>query len=227
MWPGIVDRATMTDTEFDKGCDLDEFARAGDWEAVFALLDARHPLVHVNQTRPTSVSQSTVLHIAAEGRAPVYVVQALLDRGAFRSLRNANDQTAYQVARSSRSSAVALLLEPLPSPLTGEQQRILDGNVAGVIDNWIQPLFSTRSLGGILRYPPVGVLHESEGQELWADVPWMSGGFRLVLRPNYLELIIGHRRYLPCGDVRVTTNTFAISEEGAFRVAESCTRERL
>lgn len=58
-----------------------------------------------------------------------------------------------------------------------------------MIDHHIQPLFGSPVLRRILRYPPVGVLHEPPGRELWMQVPQMMGGFPITVGDGHVELL--------------------------------------
>lgn len=195
VWPGTLDRNSLIDSQFQAGMYLDDCAKSANWNKVLEILDPTNHLVDVNQSRPATNSRSTVLHRAAEGGAPAEVVETLLERGAFRSLRDENGLTAFDLAARNTSlpDGLAQLLRPLPSPLDEDRIASLEEGLAAMLDRWIQPLYEGRDLRAILRYPPVGALHEASTQELWVQFPAISGGFRVALRRGYLELLIGYR----------------------------------
>lgn len=220
-WPGVVDRASKTDFEFETCCYLDDMAKAGNWAKVLEILEQPElkGVANVNQSRPASTSRSSVLHHAAATDAPPDVIEALLQRGAFRSLRDSDGKTAHEIALDI-SPSTSDLLKPVPSPLSEDRRAVLTENLAQVIDDWIQPLFGKKSPRQILRYPPVEVLHEAPNQELWLQVPGMLGGLRLILRRGYLEMLIGYRRFHD-EDVHVTVNGYVITQVGSALVYES------
>jgi hypothetical protein len=222
-WPGVVARSLKTDFEFETCCYLHDMAKAGNWRKVLELLEQPElkGVVNVNQMRPESNEGLSVLHHAVENLAPEEVIDALLKRGAFRSLRDRNNRTAFETARMNQATpSILTLLEPVPSPLSEDRQAVLTQNVTDVIDAWLQPLFGKQNPRQLLRYPPVGVLHESPGRELWLQVPTMMGGLRLILQRGYLELLIGYRRFQDEG-VHVTVNGFVITQQGSALVYES------
>ena len=222
-WPGVIARSLKTDFEFQTCCYLDDMAKRGNWPKVIELLEQPElrGVVNVNQMRPASNEGLSVLHHAAENAAPAEVIEALLKRGAFRSLRDRKNRTAFEIALMNHAPpSVTELLEPVPSPLSEDRQAVLTQNLTEVIDDWLQPLFGGKSPRQLLRYPPVEVLHEAPGQELWLQVPTMMGGLRLILHRGYLELLIGYRRFQDEG-VHVTVHGFVITQLGSAPVYES------
>jgi hypothetical protein len=222
-WPGVVARSLKTDFEFEMCCYLADMAKAGNWPKVLELLEQPElkGVLNVNQSRPASNEGLSVLHQAVENRAPEEVIDALLKRGAFRSLRDRKNRTAFEIARLNQATpSVLALLEPISSPLSDDRQAVLTRNVTEVIDACLQPLFGGQSPRQLLRYPPVEVLHEAHGQELWLQVPNMMGGLRLILQRGYLELLIGYRR-IQDKEVHVTVNGFVITQLGSALVYES------
>ena len=223
-WPGTVNRAYMIDTEFQEGSFLADYAKAGKWAKVLEILRPENHLVNVNQSWPGDGTGSTVLHRAVELAAPDDVVAALLDRGALRSLRNADGRTAYDIAADTGQPPSRLdVLRVAPSPFDAGQCAALDANVADVIDHYIRPIFGAQDLRRMIRYPPVEVLHEPPGQELWLQVPMMMGGFRIMLRDGHVELLGGYRRPGESGEWRVVTHRFVVTPSGTELVSESTT----
>lgn len=221
VWPCVVNRDYVTHTEFQDGSFLADYAKSGKWAKVLQLLRPDNHLVNVNQSWPGDASRSTVLHRAAESGAPDDVVSALIDRGALRSLRNADGLTPYEIAvHAGGSDSQAEMLRPVPSPFVARESAALDAIVAGVIDHYIQPIFGSHDLRRILRYPPVEVLHEPPGQELWMQVPYMMGGFRITLREGHVEILGGNRRF-DDGEVHVRTRRFVVTPQGWELVHES------
>lgn len=223
VWPCVVSRGYVIDSEFQEGSFLADYAKRGLWDKVLQMLHPDNHLINVNQFWPGDGTLSTVLHRAAELDAPENVVQGLLDRGALRSLRNAEGFTAYEIAvNAGRTPSRMQLLEPAPSPFGAEELARLDAIVADVIDPYIQPLFGSHDLRRILRYPSVEVLHEPPGQELWMQVPRMMGGFRIALRDSHIELLGGCRRFDESA-VHMTTHGFTVTTSGWELIHESQT----
>ena len=88
---------------------------------------------------------------------------------------------------------------------------------------YIRPILGGGDLRWTLRYPPVEVLHEPPGQELWMQVPFMMGGFRIMLRDGHVALLGGYRRVDDSGEVHVTTHGFVVTPTGWELVHESAT----
>jgi hypothetical protein len=66
----------------------------------------------------------------------------------------------------------------------------------------------------VLRYPPVGILHEVPGQRLWFPVPGMYGGFEITLVKDFLEVTSW------CWNVGGSGQHHLITAAGAMLVAE-------
>jgi hypothetical protein len=223
VWPCVVSRGYMIDTEFQDGSFLADYAKSGKWAKVLELLRPENHLVNVNQYWPGDSTRSTVLHRAAELGAPDEVAAALIDRGALRSLRNADGRTPHEIATDTgKPTTLVELLRPPPSPFDPQERVALDAVIADVVDHYIQALFGSHDLRRILRYPPAEVLHEPTGRELWMQVPTMMGGFRITLRDGHIDLLGGYRRF-DAEEVRVTVHGFTVTPLGWELVHESVT----
>ncbi|MEB3032077.1 ankyrin repeat domain-containing protein [[Mycobacterium] nativiensis] len=219
VWPGIVGRSLLIDSQWQAGNYLADMAAKGNWPKVMQELNPDNHLLDVKQWRPGDRSCSTVLHQAATGGASSDVLSWLIGRGALRSQEDADGRTAYDMAALNGASPELLeLLTPPPSPLEPERIETLNAHLAVTIDELIQPLFGSQDLRRLFRYPPVGVLHEVPGQELWLQVPNLMGGVRVILRRGYLELLFGYRRFGESGEVHVTTAAYLITHRGVLRV---------
>jgi hypothetical protein len=170
---------------------------------VLRLLDTT--TVNINQWRPGGPAWYTPLHQAAWHNAPTEVATRLVARGALRSLPDARGRTAHDIrvtrdakghnakaTIAKRGSSFALrecYLRPAPSPLDADRIQALDRQLAYVIDGRIRDvLFGGRDLRRVLRYPPVEILHETPGRQVWFPVPGMHGGFHIILRRGYLDV---------------------------------------
>lgn len=213
-WPGVLEPSLLPEEVITAGHKLADAADAGDWPALFDLLDAT-PALSVNQWRPGSPDWVNPLHQAARHGAPTKVVAALLERGALRSLRDARGWTARTVALKQRHSLPLIsLLTPPPSPLSAERTRALDANLEWALDGNIRATqifkdHSDHDLRRVLRYPPVAVLHETPGQTVHFALPGLSGGARITLRCGYLETA-------STGQVHVITHRGAVLVSDGF-----------
>lgn len=195
-WPGVLDPSLLLEDTITAGHTLADTADAGDWPALFDLLDAA-PALSANQCRPGSHERLTPLHLAARRGAPAKVVAALVERGALRCLPDARGWTACDMAgEAGHRPALISALAPPPSPLSAELIRTLDTNLEWAIDGTIRAagLFADHSdhdLRRALRYPPVAVLHEAPGRAVHFAIPGLPGGIRVTLRCGYLETVSG------------------------------------
>lgn len=221
-WPGVLEPSLLSEDLTTAGHKLADAADAGDWPAVFDLLDA-NPALSANQWRPGSPEWLTPLHRAARHGAETNVVAALIERGALRSLRDARGWTACDVAdEAGHPDALINLLNPPPSSLPADLIRTLDANLEWAIDGTIRSAellagYSDHDLRRALRYPPVAVLHEAPGQSVRLAIPGLPGGFRVTLRCGYLETVSGVRGSDSSGLTHVITQrgTVLVSEARA------------
>src|SRR5262245_41665077 len=204
VWNGVLDPSLLHGDVIAAGHRFADAAKRGDWSTVFAMLDDPSIPADINWWRPGGTAWFSVLHQAAWHVAPVDVAAGLVQRGALRSLVDSHGRTAYQVRVDkdydvSTAKDVAVLerktlalrsfLTPTPSPLTPERIRALDARLAGVVDGRIRGvLYDGCDPRGVLRYPPVAILHEVPGQHVWFPVPGMYGGFDIRLQHGYLDV---------------------------------------
>jgi hypothetical protein len=223
VWRGVLRRALMPEPAVAAGHRLADAARAGDWSAVMKILDDEKHWVCVNQWRPGGAAWRTPLHHAARRAAPVEVVEELLHRGALRSLRDAKGRKAHDLvgsrlnefAKRSRRRHLDRLRDLLwqrhESPFGGGLIEALDVNLATVIDGCMHEWVGIRDFPGALRYPPVEILHEPPGQQVWFRVPYTHGGFHIALVREHLVVTSG-KNYLAPPD-----HVYQVTLEGAVR----------
>ncbi|MGB3485873.1 MAG: ADP-ribosylglycohydrolase family protein [Mycobacterium sp.] len=220
-WCGVLDPNQLAGAVVTARHRLADAAKAGDWPAVFALLDTGEPYFDVNGCRPGGTAWFTPLHQAAWHCAPAPVVVELMRRGALRSLRDAKGRTPQDIvherwlADKRHFGRVLNILRPPRSPFTLEQKRAIDDHLARVIDDRISHLYRGQDPRSILRYPPVEILHEVSGRQLWFPIPGMYGGFNIQLRDEHLEVSSWSRVIGGSGQKHVVT------EYGATLVDES------
>jgi len=178
QWWGILDRNDVSDSWVSRLDSLADAARGGDWVVVLRLAAD----VGVNVWRPGGTSRFTPLHQAAWHGAPAPVVEALLELGAWRTLRTADDATARDIAERRGHDALVPLLTP--SPVTRARPEILP-----MLDAHLQEVVDARLHGRLeVRLRPIStcVLTEWADEPLWFPVPGMYGGFSVRLMRNYL-----------------------------------------
>ena len=112
----------------------------------------------------------------------------LIELGALKSLKDAKGRTARDVAlEQKRSDRLVEMLAPHPSPLGEQRVALFDRYLTEVIDGRVREgeldeAYPDRDPRKVVRYPPVGVLHEAPGGSVWFPIPGMYGGFHITLR---------------------------------------------
>jgi hypothetical protein len=231
VWLGVIDPAPVASEVVAASHRLADAAKIGDWSTVLDLIDDPNECVNINWWRPGGPAWFTVLHQAAWHDAPADVASQLIRRGALRSLKDSRGRTAYDIrcqkdlmsnhpkgtAAQQRKSLTLRerYLKPPPSPLAPATIRALDRHLAGVIDSRISGVLDDgNDPQQVLRYPPVGILHEVPGQRLWFPVPGMYGGFEITLVEDFLEVTSW------CWNISGSGQHHLITTAGAMLVAE-------
>lgn len=221
LWPGVMDRSLLGNRQAQAALYLADAAKRGKWRKVVRELDRGDHVVDVKAWRPGGKTWLTVLHQAGWHGASPDVASWLIERGALRSQPDAAGRTAYDIAVEHHRPAELLeVLEPPAAPLDRDRIAALDTQLTGIIDDLIQQLFRGVELRQMFRYPPVGVLHELPGKQLWFPVPYLWGGFRVGLQDDDVELFGGYRELDPVGDVHIATVGYLITPDGPSQVYE-------
>ncbi len=211
-WQAVLDPSVMTDDLVRAGHQLADAAKDGDWPKVMSVLDSKSKWLVVNQWRPGGKTWFTALHQAAWHGAPVDVARELLDRGALRSLRDAEGRTAFDVgAEHANSPRLQRLLSPPRSRLRPRQIAALDKQLVDLIDGRIAGRLFEGDLRTVLRYPPVEILHELPGQRVWFPLPGKYG-FHIELQHGGLEVKSW------CGLVEGSGQAHLVTPEGTVLV---------
>lgn len=230
VWNGVLEPPQLFDHVVAARHRLADAAKQGDWSLVLRLLDESGGMVDVNNWRPGGTAWFTPLHQAAWHGAPVSVAAELVARGALRTLTDARGRTAHDVrqARDTRERrlkgleaeshlALRSFLTPPSSPLGPGRLHALEQHLNGIIDSRIKGvLYDGRDPHTVLRYPPVGILHEVPGNRLWFPVPGMYGGFDIVLRQGYLEVSSWCRVVGGSGQMHLITEDGATLVDSGF-----------
>ena len=171
-WDGTTKSDGLQDKEVAIRHTLAEAARQYDWQKTLEILNERPDLV--NATRPDGRSLYTPFHQSAHGGAPAEVVQQMIDMGAWRTLRTADDERAIDIAKRKGYEKLSQLLAP-----------VYRARIAHLTLQKIQAHFHEIILGRAgdlvqkyrLRLPELETLLEIEHPRMWFPVPGMYGGF--------------------------------------------------
>ncbi|GAB3077707.1 hypothetical protein [Pedococcus soli] len=190
QWHGVLTAPDSLNPEaVDQAHTLANAAKAGDWERVLALLDGGPGGSHwdANTWRPGSRGSGfTPLHQAAWHGAPADVVEALLRRGAWRSLRTTEGQTAADIATARGHTHLDKLLDPPAHPWGAETDLFagLDRQLAELVEER-QRLF--RLVVPVRPMQTRVLLDLPEHSTVWFPIPGMYGGFAVrYLRSSLL-----------------------------------------
>ncbi|MCD0164100.1 ankyrin repeat domain-containing protein [Deinococcus sp. 14RED07] len=177
-WIGRNDPDAFQQSYVEAAHAVADAARDYQWARLLDLLT--HNPGRINAGRLGGTSGYAPLHQAAHGGAPAEVVQALLEIGALRTLRTTAGEQAVDIARQHGHEHLLDLLTPKPT-LTFPAAKLtaVEAGVHQVIRDreGIQHLLD----GTTLRFPPLELLTETPGNELWCPIPGMYGGFHLQL----------------------------------------------
>lgn len=148
-----------------------------DWDLVFKILkEAPLPVNSVNSWKLDEFSFNTPLHYAAEGNAPSEVVEELLKRGAWPSLKNASGERPCDIALSKGHLEIARILKPAKHlPFSESQILLIQENLHEVINHRAEKLLQKEPL----RLPEISVIFDLPSRELWFPIYGMYGGFSL------------------------------------------------
>jgi hypothetical protein len=177
-WDGVTLRSTLNNWVLEARDRIADAARDGRWQDLLDLL-GEHPSF-VNSCRPGGVSRFTPLHQAAYLRAPVPIIEHLIDRGAWRTARNAKGERPVDTARRRGAAAqlVALLEPVLESPASSDRLAAVQAH----FHELIQRRAATQVGEHQLRLPSLEPLTKMKtGQHVWFCVPGMLGGFSFWL----------------------------------------------
>ncbi len=172
VWDAITKPETLSVEALAERHAFADAARTYDWKKVEQLLEKNGALI--NTTRPGGTARYTVLHQAAHGGAPPAVVEQLIARGAWRTMRNAQGERPVDVARAQGHEHLLGLLEPAcgrkvsASDLAAMQRHFHDVILALVGD-----LVQAQAL----RLPDLDFLLEVSEPFFRCPIPGMYGGF--------------------------------------------------
>jgi hypothetical protein len=210
-WLGSLDRTVYNDSLGADSDRLADAARAGDWPAVFRVLDDS-TWIGVNQWRVGGKSWFAPLHQAAWHGADLEVVDSLLARGAWRSLREASGKLPVDIARE-RGHAHLLDRLGLPetSPLEAERYTAWDEHLKRLVESRIARIEPVP-----LRYVSTEVVAREGLRPLWFAVPGMYGGFSIEVFKGRLFVESWSRVAEGSGQAHVITTAGAVLVDEGF-----------
>jgi hypothetical protein len=176
VWDGVTQSGVFEkETEIARNA-LADAAKSQQWSSVLTVLRERPDWV--NASRPGGSTLFAPLHQAAYGGAPVDVVEALVQLGAFRTLQNARGERPVDVAVRRGHHHLVQALAPIfvrqvPTGILLKLQTLFHSVIRGRID---EP-FPDHGL----RLPELEPLLELRIPKMWFPVPGMYGGFSYQL----------------------------------------------
>lgn len=159
LWDAVLERTDLEPTVLALRDAFSDAVEQGHWAHVATLLDRTDDdlpaALSPNALRPGDGSGTAPLHHAARQGAHPDVVDELVARGAWRTLRSADGETAEAVARRLGHASLAERLRP--EPVTA-----LDDEAVADIETFLHALVEvrTRRLDRPLRPPQLGPLLE-------------------------------------------------------------------
>jgi hypothetical protein len=182
--------------------------QAREWPSVLTLLEHG---ANPNEWRLSGVLQNTALHWAAEYDAPVEVVNAMIELGGWRNIRNATGDIPYDIALRKGHTRLLEILQPVilhPTPV----------DALAAIQTHFHTMLRWPSYieKHQLRRPELGPLLELEEPQMVFRVPGMYGGYTYWLdkESSKPQIIIESRSRVVGGAVP----RFEIDADGSRRV---------
>ncbi|MFG6491286.1 hypothetical protein [Microbacterium sp. P03] len=165
---------------------LADSAKAGDWPAVLAVLDGDGAFKPgPNDWRVEGSSWFGPLHQAAWLGASEDVVRALIDRGVWRTLRDADGRRPVEIARERGNSALVDALTPTCQvALTAEGAHSMSRRLATLVEDAVARAVTAPVS---IRHLDVECIAERD-DSVWFPVPGMYGGFAVELVKHRLHV---------------------------------------
>ncbi|MEJ2864312.1 hypothetical protein [Actinomycetospora flava] len=176
LWDAVLERSDLEPTVLALRDALSDAVEAGHWAHVATLLDRTDDdlpsALSANALRAGDRSGTAPLHHAARQGAHPDVVDDLVARGAWRTLRTTDGETAEAVARRLGHASLADRLRPEPA-------MVMDDEAVADVETFLRALVEvrTRRIARPLRHPQLGPLLEYPDTTMWVRVPGMYGGF--------------------------------------------------
>lgn len=183
-WDGILDDTEVGASEPRRK--ISDHSFQGEWVELFAVLDNMdryEPYANINSTRLGGKSHFTPLHQAAWS-GDAHAIHGLINRGAWRSVRDADGNRPVDVYIARGHTDYTISLQPVPV------HRVAESVIALLQErlNFLLDAELLRWRKSPLRYPQVEVLTEIDSGEVWFGVPGKFGGYRLTLEGESLRV---------------------------------------
>lgn len=210
-WPGVIDTNVLKEPHLEAVNRLADAAKVGDWEEVLRLL-AGNDRLNANQWRIGGDSWFAPLHQAAFLGASRDVVDALLDRGAWRSLRTASGKRPLDIAVDGGHEHLIDALT-VREPSEAERRRFLawDRELTGLISQRTDRLEPVR-----IRPVPTEIIALEPLQQLYFAYPGMYGGFSMSIFTHRLLVESSSRVVGGSGQAHVITESGCVLVEEGF-----------
>jgi hypothetical protein len=184
-WDGVTKRE---DCSADFLAMRDEVANAAhdyQWPVLLQRLERTPALV--NSWRLGGTAWYTPLHQAADGDAPVDVVERMLAMGAWRTMPTAARARAVDIARDRGHDQLVSLLEPrILRPVDAASLDQIQAHFHDVIRARLAPLKRVSAM----RLPELCLLTEHAAATCWFAVPGLYGGFKFHLEGDRQPMLI-------------------------------------
>ncbi len=183
-WDGILDPNEIGAPPVR--LEISDLSYRGDWPQLFSTLDdmvAYEPFANINSTRLGGKSHFTPLHQAAWS-GDAHAIHGLINRGAWRSIRDADGNRPVDVYLARGHTNYTASLQPVPVHRVAER-------VVALLQERLNFLLDAELLRwrtSPLRYPQVEVLTEIDSGELWFGVPGKYGGYTIALDGESLHV---------------------------------------
>jgi len=179
-YPIVVNESVLKNEVVEERKQFLNLAKGRNWDLVLEFLKENGPSMVNTCTLPVDESSvidlNTVLHWAARGRASEDIFKELIAMGASKSLKNANGETAFDIAKSEGLSQPILDILSLPQAVKDNEKDIdaLETGLHKAINGRVADLIKKNGM----RLPQVPYVLEF-GQA-WYPVPGMYGGFNIT-----------------------------------------------
>lgn len=176
LWDGITRAETLHEGAVKIRHAAADAARDYDWPRLLELI-TEHPAL-INASRPGGSSRYAPLHQAAHGGAPIEVVERLLERSAWRTLREARGEIARDIAaRQGHEHLLQVLTPVLRREVPRERLAALQMHLHALVRGRAEVMVTQHAL----RLPELEPLLEMDEPAMWFPVPGMYGGFSFTL----------------------------------------------
>lgn len=211
IWPGVTDPDALDARHVENVDHLADAAKNGKWDEVFRLLEA-DPWLSANHWRIMGRSWFAPLHQAAWLGAPVEVVEELIRRGAWRSLRTADGSRPVELAHRRGHEH---LIEPLAMQLPNEHEQLRyaawDAHLARLIAERTEQMHAVK-----MRAIPTEIIALEQLETLYFGYPGMYGGFSMSIHKERLFVESSSRVVGGSGQAHVITESGCVLVEEGF-----------